>query len=118
MKANQLREGQEIHDIEDPILREIYYEGYDKVIPFYPDNKFTLLDSKNKVSIEFDCFEFKKFVSSLTIKSHPNHTWIADSDGSNEKFHEYIKNPSRNATKGTNSKAHNKSNKRNTISCC
>ena len=83
-----------IYDEKDPILREVYYAGYDEVLDDFVSNKFILIDHKREITKEFNQFEYSSFVSSLTIKDNGQHLWVADGDGSSKRFQEYIKHPS------------------------
>lgn len=87
-----MREGF-IYDEKDPILREVYYAGYDEVIDDFVSNNFVLIDHNRGITREFNQFEYSSFTSSLTIKDNGNHSWVADGDGSSKRFQEYIKHP-------------------------
>ena len=88
--------GKIIHNEKDPLLREIWNEGYTRFIEDIVSFKVSLINDETKYIKELPLSEFRWCVASLRFKTGYNtegesHTWIMEADGSAEKFRNLIK---------------------------
>lgn len=80
----------------DPILREIWAEGYTHVQEDVVHWNLKLIDAPNEYMKEINLYDFRQLVSTLTFKrglmsDGSIHTWVADADGSVDRLRELIR---------------------------
>lgn len=87
--------GKIIHKEKDPLLREIWANGYTRYIEDIVSNKVILINDETKYIKEIDLHIFRWCVASLRFKRGANpdgdiHCWVKEADGSAEKFRNLI----------------------------
>lgn len=80
----------------DPILREIWAEGYTHVEEDTVNGNIKLLDTSNNNMKVIDLHYFRSLTVSLNFKrgllpDGTTHTWVSEADGSAERLREMIR---------------------------
>lgn len=89
-----MKDGIEITNEPNPILREIYAIGYDDVFLDRVNNVFVLIDNVKKYckEIPYRSFNLSNYtVISGILPDGKRHAWISESDGSCERLRQIIK---------------------------
>ena len=92
----QSERSQLIYNENDPILREIWAQGYTRYVEDIVLNKVLLINDETKCVKEIELYHFNSCIASLRFKRGSNsagdiHCWIKEADGSAEKFRNLIK---------------------------
>lgn len=79
----------------NPILREIWAQGYTHIEDGLFGRKITLINKHTKYTKEIDLDEFHSVVSTLSFKrglmpDGTTHTWVAEADGSADRLRALI----------------------------
>ena len=90
-----MKKAVDILNEKNPILREIWTQGYDYIKEDYCSNTITLIDCENKFTKVIDRFDWKNVIYGLNFKtsilySGECHTWIKESDGSANRLRKII----------------------------
>lgn len=80
----------------DPILREIYAEGYDRIERNHIEHSIYLIDEKNRYIKRIDMTDWDFCLASLTYRIGSNlggldHKWVSEADGSGVRLRGLIK---------------------------